>query len=188
MRSRLVGRTSAPRAIAEAARPSSWHSAATPSLWKVADRGRPVTPAPRSLDERITAILASAGQPIPFMNCDPKFASAPPRSSSGSVHSATTSASSKPTVVIVAPAPERPWIQGSQFRFPFPTSLQRAGKGTRRGSFCATASLHGLASFWTELPWFGPSGSFLHPGRTSRSLPCRVAVKTGPLGPPKAWS
>ena len=33
---------------------------------EVADRGEPVTPAPSSLDERITAILASADQPIPF--------------------------------------------------------------------------------------------------------------------------
>src|SRR5215471_16207982 len=32
---------------------------------EVADRGEPVTPAPSSLDERITAILASADQPIP---------------------------------------------------------------------------------------------------------------------------
>ena len=33
---------------------------------EVADRGEPVTSAPSSLDERITAILASADQPIPF--------------------------------------------------------------------------------------------------------------------------
>ena len=118
-----------------------------------------MTSAPSSLDERITAILASADQRFRSPNCDPKFASAPPRSSSGSVHSAPTAASSKPTVVIVSPAPERPGIQGGQFRFPFPTSLQRAGMGTRmRGSFCATASLHVLVPFWTELPWFGPSG------------------------------
>src|SRR5580700_8123993 len=145
---------------------------------EVADRGEPVTSAPSSLDERITAILASADQPIPSPNCDPKFASAPPRSSSGSVHSAPTAASSKPTVVIVSPAPERPGIQGGQFRFPFPTSLQRAGMGTRmRGSFCATASLHVLASLLDRTSLVRPQRSFLHPGHTSR---CRVEWRSRP--------
>jgi hypothetical protein len=52
----------------------------------------------------------------------------------------------------------------------------------------ATASLHVLASLLDRTSLVRPQRSFLHPGHTSRSLPCRVAVKTGPLGPPKAWS